>query len=156
MATVLVMEMNDANGNTKECATPSSESSQSIRQENGNGRSEAPTSTATSNRLLAPVEMTALPPPPPVFEATAMSPAAAFGFTTAGGTVCAGGRTYPVVGHCAYGPIVLVERDAKRVEEAEEEPNEGWAHRLYHLNPSPLFGIGTRSTVSSSLSRTSL
>ena len=150
MATVL--DLSNGNGTTKGAATPPSDSASETgghsprSQENGSEHLDASLLTSgllqpAPHRDLAPVELTALQPPPRPFEAP--SPAPRIGFTDACSTVRAGGRTYPVVGHCAYGPIVVVERDVKGDEEPEEEPADECSRRIYHLNPSPLFGIGT-------------
>lgn len=116
---------------------------------NGHGPTCGPHSEPTSGLnlpvpqgLLEPVELTAKAEPSPALGATALSQVPGVGFTTESGTVKAGGRTYQVVGHCAHGPIVILERDVKRVEELEEEPEDECTRWLYHLNPSPLFGIG--------------
>ena len=146
MATVL--DLSNGNGTTKGAATLSSDSASETGGHSPRILGIQVGSLLTSglqqpapHRDFAPVELTALPPPPQPFEAP--SPAPRIGFTAACGTVRAGGRTYPVVGHCAYGPIVVVERDVKGDEEPEEEPADECSRRIYHLNPSPFFGIGT-------------
>lgn len=119
-----------------------------LKSGNGHGPTCGPHSEPTSGLnlpvqqgLLAPVELRAKERSP-ALGATALSQVPGVSFTTASETVKAGGRTYQVVGHCAHGPIVILERDAKSVEEPEEEPEDECTRRLYHLNPSPLFGIG--------------
>ena len=137
MATVL--DISDGNGTSNGAFTPSSEST--------SDGSAHPSLSRTGLLQPAPqvdlssVRLTALPSPPTPFEAP--SPPPTIGFTSACGTVRSGGRTYPVVGHCAYGPIVVVEREVKP-EEPEEDPADECSRKIYHLNPSPIFGIGTR------------